>query len=66
VEFTVVVFECVPVGGSLQEDGDETAELGWFPLDDRPPLTIEYPIEAMLAGGPTVFQLPAGEAPGAG
>ena len=63
VEFTVVVFECVAVGGSLDSDNDETAELGWFHLDERPPLTIEYPLEAMLSGGATVFDPAGGEGP---
>lgn len=58
VEFTAIVFECEIVGGALQGDGDETAELGWFPLAERPPLSIEYPIEAMLDGGPAVFRMP--------
>src|SRR4051794_2991234 len=51
VEFTAIVFECVPIGGVLHPDGDETAELGWFHLDERPPLTIEYPLDEMLSGG---------------
>lgn len=55
VEFTVIVFECAAVGGSLQVDGDETAELGWFHPGERPALTIEYPIAEMLSGGPPVF-----------
>ena len=56
VEFTAIVFECAVVGGSLCADDDETAELGWFRLDARPPLSIEYPLEAMLSGGPPVFR----------
>jgi 8-oxo-dGTP pyrophosphatase MutT (NUDIX family) len=58
VEFTVVVFECEAVGGALEPEDDETAELGWFHLHDRPALTIEYPLEAMLSGGPAVFPPP--------
>ena len=58
VEFTAIVFECAVVGGALQADGDETAELGWFHPGERPPLTVEYPLEAMLAGGPAVFPPP--------
>jgi 8-oxo-dGTP pyrophosphatase MutT (NUDIX family) len=58
VEFTALVFECEVLGGALQPDGDETAELGWFRLEERPPLSIEYPLEAMLAGGPAVFRMP--------
>jgi 8-oxo-dGTP pyrophosphatase MutT (NUDIX family) len=61
VEFTVTVFECAPIGGTLDPDNDETAELGWFRLDERPPLTIEYPLEEMLSGGPTVFDPVAGD-----
>jgi 8-oxo-dGTP pyrophosphatase MutT (NUDIX family) len=57
-EFTVVVFECEAFGGALGGDDDETAELGWFHLGDRPALTIEYPLEAMLSGGPAVFAPP--------
>jgi len=65
VEFTAIVFECAAVGGALSCEGDETAELGWFDLADRPPLALEYPLTELLSGGPTVFQLPAGEASGA-
>jgi 8-oxo-dGTP pyrophosphatase MutT (NUDIX family) len=63
VEFTVTVFECAAVGGALDADNDETAELVWFHLDERPPLTIEYPLEEMLSGGPTVFDPAAVEGP---
>ena len=56
VEFTAIVFECAVVGGSLDADDEETAELGWFHLHARPPLSIEYPLEAMLSGGPAVFR----------
>src|SRR4051794_11720409 len=63
VEFTVVVFECDAVGGSLDADNDETAGLAWFRLDERPPLTIEYPLEAMLSGEATVFHPAAVEGP---
>jgi 8-oxo-dGTP pyrophosphatase MutT (NUDIX family) len=59
VEFTAIVFECEAVGGALEPEDDETAELGWFRLDDRPALTIEYPLAEMLAGGPAVFPPPA-------
>jgi 8-oxo-dGTP pyrophosphatase MutT (NUDIX family) len=55
VEFTAIVFECEAVGGALQAEDDETAELGWFHLDERPALSIEYPLEEMLSGGPAVF-----------
>ena len=61
VEFTAIVFECAVVGGTLDAENDETAELGWFRLDERPRLTVEYPLEAMLAGGPTVFNAAVGE-----
>jgi len=57
VEFTAIVFECEIAGGSLGSDSDETAELRWFHLPERPPLSIEYPLEAMLAGGPAVFRM---------
>ena len=60
VEFTAVVFECAVVGGLVQSVDDETAALGRFRLEDRPPLSIEYPLEEMLAGGPAVFRMPAG------
>jgi 8-oxo-dGTP pyrophosphatase MutT (NUDIX family) len=58
VEFTVVVFECEADGGALGGDDEETAELGWFNLDDRPALTTEYPLAEMLSGGPAVFAPP--------
>ena len=64
VEFTAIVFECAAVGGALSCEGDETAELGWFDPADRPPLALEYPLAELLSGGHTVFQPPAGEAPG--
>jgi hypothetical protein len=47
------------VGGALEPDDDETAELGWFHLDDRPALSIEYPLAEMLSGSPAVFSPPA-------
>ncbi|MFL5384595.1 MAG: NUDIX domain-containing protein [Longimicrobiaceae bacterium] len=56
VEFTAIVFECAVAGGSLDSGDEETAELGWFHPQDRPPLSIEYPLEAMLSGGPAVFR----------
>jgi 8-oxo-dGTP pyrophosphatase MutT (NUDIX family) len=62
VEFSVAVFECAVTGGDLDPSNDETAELGWFALDERPALTIEYPLEAMLAGGATIFDFSAGSA----
>jgi 8-oxo-dGTP pyrophosphatase MutT (NUDIX family) len=58
VEFTAIVFECEAVGGTLQAEDDETAELGWFHLHDRPALTTEYPLAEMLSGGPVVFPPP--------
>ncbi|HEV7588070.1 MAG TPA: NUDIX domain-containing protein [Longimicrobium sp.] len=62
VEFTAIVFECVVAGGSLQPEDDETSELGWFHLHERPPLTVEYPLEEMLSAGPAVFR-PVGDRP---
>lgn len=56
VEFTAIVFECAVAGGSLDDGDEETAELAWFALDGRPPLSIEYPLAAMLSGGPAVFR----------
>ena len=58
VEFTAIVFECEAVGGTLGAEDDETAELGWFHLHDRPALTLEYPLAEMLSGGPAVFPPP--------
>jgi len=58
VEFTAIVFECEAVGGTLQAEDDETAELGWFHLHDRPALSTEYPLAEMLSGAPAVFPPP--------
>jgi 8-oxo-dGTP pyrophosphatase MutT (NUDIX family) len=60
VEYTVVVFACEVIGGELGGRDGETAELAYFPPDDRPPLITEYPIEAMLAADRPVFAPPAG------
>lgn len=35
----VVIFECRVVGGTLQSDGDEVLDIGWFDFDHLPPLT---------------------------
>lgn len=34
-----VLFECAIVGGDLKKDGDEVLDVGWFDLDDPPPMT---------------------------
>lgn len=34
-----VVFECAIVGGDLKKDDDEVLDVGWFDLDDPPPMT---------------------------
>jgi ADP-ribose pyrophosphatase YjhB (NUDIX family) len=37
-EYLTVWFQCRAVGGEARPDGDESLEVGWFAVDDLPPL----------------------------
>ncbi|MEV6978672.1 NUDIX domain-containing protein [Kitasatospora sp. NPDC093806] len=37
-QYLELIFRCRPVGGEVRIDEDETLEVGWYPLDDLPPL----------------------------
>ncbi len=39
VQVFIAIFDCAIVGGQLQPHPDEVTELGWFDLDNLPPLT---------------------------
>ncbi len=39
VQYFSAFFECEVIEGELRADGDETLELGWFDLDNLPPMT---------------------------
>jgi hypothetical protein len=58
VEYTVAVFECAVVGGTLRADGDETLRLAFLPVRDvLARLAFTYP-EVVLVGtpGPAYFE----------
>ena len=43
VEYVVFVFECRPVGGEHHPIDNETAELRYFSLENKPELALPYP-----------------------
>ncbi len=43
VEYTVIVFECTIVGGSVIERNDETKKLGYFSASALPRFSFHYP-----------------------
>lgn len=43
VEYVVFVFDCRVVGGGLNPIDQETAELHYFSVDERPELALAYP-----------------------
>lgn len=52
VEYTVIVFECVVVGGELRVVDDETMQLAFLPVEDvLTRITFTYPA-VVLAGTP--------------
>jgi mutator protein MutT len=48
-EYVTVVFECRVVGGSLGGELDETLELQYFSVSERPALQLSFPEEMFSA-----------------
>ncbi|PEX82612.1 NUDIX domain-containing protein [Bacillus cereus] len=48
VEYIVVVFECEVIGGELKSIDEESLKLQYFPLSEKPPLSLPYPDEIFL------------------
>ncbi|PSK99559.1 ADP-ribose pyrophosphatase YjhB (NUDIX family) [Murinocardiopsis flavida] len=60
VQFMDIAFRCRPVGGEARVDGDESLDVGWFPLDGLPPLsgTVLRRIRCAFAEGAAWFAAP--------
>jgi 8-oxo-dGTP pyrophosphatase MutT (NUDIX family) len=63
VQFVSTVFRCRGVGGRARVNDDESTEVGWFGLDELPPLgeSCRTRIKLALADEPTWFDAPAAE-----
>jgi 8-oxo-dGTP pyrophosphatase MutT (NUDIX family) len=50
-EFVDITFRCRAVGGEARVNDDESLQVGWYPLDDLPPITAlsRRRLEAALA-----------------
>jgi 8-oxo-dGTP pyrophosphatase MutT (NUDIX family) len=59
-EYLDITFRCRAVGGEARVNDDESLSVGWFTLDDLPPITeqVRRRIEWALEPGPW-FSLPA-------
>lgn len=57
VEFTVVVFECKVIGGTLTPLDGEALELRFFAPNDIPALQLVYPSEVFSDSATTMFNL---------
>lgn len=53
VEYTVTLFECMIVGGSLSPRDGEARELKYFPPDEVPSLGLRYPREVLYPSADT-------------
>ena len=64
VEYTVLVFGCAVVGGSLFPVDGESRELRYFPRTARPKLALPYPDALFGEDVPqALFQRPSGPTP---
>jgi 8-oxo-dGTP pyrophosphatase MutT (NUDIX family) len=52
IEYTVVVFACRVVGGSLEARDGEALELRYFAPESMPPLALRYPPELFRDDAP--------------
>jgi ADP-ribose pyrophosphatase YjhB (NUDIX family) len=59
-EYVDITFRCRAVGGEARANGDESLAVGWFTLDDLPPIgeLVRKRVEWALEPGPW-FALPA-------
>jgi 8-oxo-dGTP pyrophosphatase MutT (NUDIX family) len=59
-EYVDITFRCRAVGGEARVNDDESLAVGWFALDDLPPITglVRHRIECALSPG-TWFAEPA-------
>jgi ADP-ribose pyrophosphatase YjhB (NUDIX family) len=60
VQFTTITFRCKAVGGAAKVNDDESTEVGWFALDELPPLGegCRTRIRQALGDDPTWFEAP--------
>lgn len=49
VEYTVIVFECTIVGGSVIEQSDETKKVEYFNPNALPPFSFHYPTQVFAS-----------------
>jgi ADP-ribose pyrophosphatase YjhB (NUDIX family) len=61
VQFMSITFRCRAVGGEARVNDEESTEVGWFALDELPPLGdgCRGRIEMARADAPTWFAVPA-------
>jgi mutator protein MutT len=55
VEYLSIIFECRVVGGALGGEDDETLELKYFSLAERPALPLPFPAEIFTAAASNVL-----------
>ena len=60
VQFMAITFLCRAVGGEARVNDDESTDVGWFALDELPPLgdRCRARIDLALAAGATWFEPP--------
>ncbi|MGW6914227.1 NUDIX hydrolase [Kitasatospora sp. NPDC054939] len=57
-QYLVLIFRCRAVGGAARVNDDETLDVGWFALDELPPMDgteHRWLRQALEAEGPAVF-----------
>jgi 8-oxo-dGTP pyrophosphatase MutT (NUDIX family) len=61
-QYVDITFRCRPVGGRARVNDDESLQVGWYPLDDLPPITelSRLRLEAALAPGTGAWFAPTG------
>ncbi|MBD0690123.1 NUDIX hydrolase [Streptomyces sp. CBMA123] len=65
-QYLVLTFRCRAVGGEARVNDDESLEVGWFALDELPPMIDSEHVRlrhALECQGPAVFTLEGRERP---
>ena len=67
-QYLTVTFRCRAAGGEARVNDDESTEVGWFALDELPPLgaPCRARLQQALDDGPTWFAAPSGRNEAAG